>query len=140
MKRNLFYSIFLLMSLLFLMSACSDDKDNQEPIVDPIYIEGSWIRYHPVTDVPIRITFFADGSFLWGPRIETGYHSPSTGNYSFENEELGLFGDDDCPGMTGLYQAALEENTLAVTLIEDECEPRIPGMQGVWMAEQDVEQ
>ncbi len=140
MKLNLFYSILLLISLVFLMSACSDDKDNQEPIVDPGLIEGSWIRYHPVTDVPIRITFYANGSFLWEPRIETGYHTPSTGNYSLEEKELSLFGDDDCPDMTGLYQAVLAENTLTITLIEDECEPRIPGMTGVWGAEQEAVQ
>ncbi len=140
MKLNLFFSFFLLISLVFLISACSDDNDDPENIVDPGAIEGSWIRNHPVTDVPIRIAFFADGSFLWEPRVETDQHTPSTGNYAFEGEELSLFDDDDCPGMTGLYQAVLTENTLTVILIEDECEPRIPGMTGIWGAEQEAVQ
>ena len=140
MKNNLIFFHFFLMAVFFLVPSCSDDNDRPDHIFDPGSIEGSWIRYHPVTDVPIRITFYADGSFLWEPRVDTGYHTPSTGNYSFENEELSLFDDDDCPGITGVYHAVLQENTLVVTDIEDECDPRIPGMQGVWVAEQDVEQ
>lgn len=127
MKSNLLVSIFFLM--LFLMSACSDDKD------ELVTIEDNWIRNHPVTDVPIRINFNADGTFLWEPREETDQHTPSSGSYTYENEVLTIFDDEDCADIDGRYEIMLSNNSLEVDVIEDACEPRIAGMKGVWTSE-----
>ncbi len=127
MKSNLLIYLFVFMSIL--MSACSDDND------ELITIEGNWIRNHPTTEVPIRITFNADGTFLWEPRVDTDQHTPSSGSYTYENEVLTIFDDNDCPNMDGRYGVILSNNNLDIDVIEDICEPRILGMAGIWTAE-----
>ncbi len=129
MKRFFLLPFFLLAATLFLMPACSDDNEKLETI------QGEWITDHSVTDVPIRLTFYSDGTFLWEPRIDTEEHSPSSGSYTFDDDLLTIFDDDDCPEITGLYTAIHEGATFNISVREDECEPRIVALTGLWEKE-----
>ncbi len=130
MKRFLTLPIALLTVTLFLMPACSDDKD------ELVSISGSWITNHSVTDVPLIIKFdCCDGTFRWEPRIETDLHTPSTGGYSFVDDVLKIMDDVDCLDITGVYSAIINGDILEITVQEDACDPRIAGMIGTWTRE-----
>ncbi len=129
MKRFLILPIALLTVTLFLMPACSDDND------EPACIRGRWVTNHSDTDVPLRLTFYGcDGTFLWEPRGESS-HTPSEGSYTFADNVLSIFDDDDCADITGVYSAIIDGETLIISVQEDACDPRIAGMIGTWTRE-----
>ncbi len=129
MKDILLLPLALLAVILVLMPACSDDND------DLVTIEGLWATNHAVTGVALRLTFNAEGTFIWEPRDETDEHTASTGSYTFNDDVLIIFDDFDCPDQTGVYSARVDGNTLEISVQDDECYPRIGGLIGTWTRE-----
>lgn len=122
-------SLFLLFIGVMFLCACSKNEKD-----DTIDIIGTWVKmYGPDNDIPIELTFYEDGTFQWVPTIPNDYHTPSAGEYTLSDNILGLFNDPDCPDVEeGWYNLSLDGDVLTITLIEDECDPRVPALVGEW--------
>lgn len=129
MPKKTFLILFAVPFLLML-KACSDDDDFG-------VIEGSWVRIHHQTNVPLRLEFYGDSLFTWSPMVITDQHATSSGLYVYKDGELTLFGDEDCPEMEGVYTIRMSEFTFDASVKEDECTPRISGITGRWTRETD---
>lgn len=121
--------MLFLCSMFMILAACSDDEETTKSI------EGAWVRTHAVTNVPVRLTFFDDGTFLFEPVVQTDLHSASSGNYTFSGSELTIFDDNDCAGIEGKYVVVVKCDTIEVETKDDECTPRGVAMAGRWMRE-----
>ncbi len=122
-------SVFLLVVGVMFLCACSKNEKIEKPdIID------TWGKmYGPDNDIPIELTFYEDGTFQWIPTIPNDYHTPSAGEYTLSDNILGIFNDPDCPDVEeGWYSVDLAGDVLTITLIEDECEPRVPALSGEW--------
>lgn len=128
MNRTIF-RLALIVMMLPLIFAC-DEVD--EPQAD---ISGSWTRIHAVTNIPVRITFLADGTFTFEPLIATDLHSASEGSYKVKGSELTFFADDDCQDMDGTYRMNVKCDTFDAETLSDGCEPRNVTIEGRWMRE-----
>ena len=120
-----------MVSALFLFPSCSDDNDFG-------VLEGSWVRIHQETNVPIRIEFYEDSLFTWTPMVITDLHTPSAGYYTYKDGELTVFDDADCPEIEGVYTIRMSEFTFDASVSEDECTPRIAGISGRWTREAEL--
>lgn len=140
LATNLFLSQYLLIMIrksmplilfsvaLLVVAACTEEEEIQKPIT------GSWTRIHPETSIPVRLTLYDDGSFLFEPMVATELHAPSNGTYTYENSELTLV-DDDCPGIEGIYTLLVKCDTVDMSVKDDACSARAAAIDGRWTKE-----
>ncbi|MCK5839282.1 MAG: hypothetical protein KAG99_05505 [Bacteroidales bacterium] len=57
-------------------------------------------------------------------------HTNTSATISFSNN-LMYVDDDDCENR-GTYEYALSEATLSLIAIDDDCDPRVIALQGIW--------
>jgi hypothetical protein len=129
-------SLLLIALLITLSTSCKKD-DGHKPS-----ITGSWVmEIGSGQDIPVQLTLYSDGSLEWVPLIPTENHSLSLAKHTFSNGVLTITNDPDCSG-TGRYTVTLQGVNMNLTVIEDDCEPRISALVGDWtrkdlMIEQD---
>jgi hypothetical protein len=127
MKKGLFILAVVIIPILF-FNSCQKDCETDNPTV-----YQSWTR--KVVD--------ADGlEFLAELRINTNNtfdfilledapgHSNTTADLTFEGNLMHV-DDNDCEGR-GTYEYAVSLETLSLFAKEDDCDPRVIALQGIW--------
>jgi hypothetical protein len=125
-------AVFLITLMIAVSYSCKKDKDSTPSIL------GSWIMsIGPDKDIPIQISFFANDFFEWIPLIPTESHTRSAADYDYTNGVLTIMNDPDCPE-AGTYDVSVEDDKLVISVIEDDCSPRITGLEGSWTRKNDL--
>lgn len=130
-KSNL--SSVILMALLFTFSySCKKDKDSTPSIL------GSWVMNIGIdNNIPIQISFFANGFYEWIPLVPTENHTRSSAEYTLSDGVLTLINDSDCPE-EGRYLVSIDDNKLILTVQQDDCPSRVAGLEGSWSRKNDL--
>lgn len=131
-NRNEIFVALAILILLVTAYACKKDTNDDPTIL------GSWVmNIGEEKNIPVQLSFFANDFFEWIPLVPTDTHTRSAANYTFADGVLTIMNDPDCPE-NGEYKLSLQGSQLEITLISDDCEPRVSGLQGTWNRKNDL--
>lgn len=125
-KSLLLLAVFVIPILLF--NSCQKDCETDTPTV-----YQSWTR--TVVDAD-GLAFMAElkintnNTFDFILLEEVPGHSNSSADLTFEGNLMHV-DDNDCEGR-GTYEYAVSLETLSLFAKEDECDPRVIALQGIW--------
>ena len=128
--------IMLMLAVLALpaicLVSCKKDKNGDPSIL------GSWIMsIGDQSNIPVQLSFYANGFFEWVPLIPTENHTRTAAEYSYAEGVLTISNDPDCPE-DGKYKIVVKDNSITISLLEDGCTPRIAGLAGTWTRKNDA--
>lgn len=84
------------------------------------------------TDYAVQLEFTEDLRLIWSPLDSIPEHTASETLYELlEDNHFQLVLDTDCPGW-GEYAYTIADSVLTLTVVTDECEPRVTALSGEW--------
>lgn len=111
---------------LLVFNACQKDK---EPEIYGVY-EKTYAN--EASSFQVQLTLQNDGILLWQPLEAIQGHSSSSVNFSkLDGDQIRIFNDTDC-GTDATYAYDVSNTTLELTAMEDNCDPRIGALSGIW--------
>ena len=128
MKKPILILAGILIPFL-LFNSCTKECDCD----DDISIYQSWTRLVVDADglefmAELRIN--TNNSFDFILLEEAPGHTNTSATITIAGDLMHV-DDDDCES-TGTYEYALSEETLSLIAIDDDCEPRVIALQGIW--------
>lgn len=121
MKKTL-----LFVFTLFVLSAYQKDKETE--------IYGVYEKTYATetNSFQVQLTLQNDGILIWQPLEAIQGHSSSSVSFSkLEGDQIRIFNDTDC-GTDATYAYQVSNTILELTAMEDNCDPRIDALSGIW--------
>ncbi len=132
--KTLISPLVLVLSVLFIFSACKKDCDScdcPEPVIN---VFGSWTVLQ--TDAQgvsynVELKFNTDYTYDWILLDSVQGHTNSHAEIELNDDMMRIVVDADCSSV-GIYYLILEGDKLAIIAKEDACGPRSAALEYVW--------